>query len=261
MVSSGDRRVSGKHKFKRWVGSPGTAMAPSTSSPPSFNRSLLSGIHSTCHAYQILTPFYDRLQVREGEGPTDLALYHADSRLPSGLDPHCQVVRTSLAEELASGRYTTAVVRRLYKPLSPTKGALVKEFAALNAGKVAPIEPACSVLMANASGHATTAYERLACSEFVAMMLHLVGLVEPTDIPGEFMAIAPKGRVCGPPLGIKLDKPTVLSSDPVSPAHGSAKSSSSREPSLSPRSSAGSISGSHSPLPLVGSPRAVAAPP
>lgn len=143
--------------------------------------------------------------VRENPGPGGLALYHADD--PRGPDT-ARVVRAPLAAALRSGRYRLAVVRRLHHRLSPDREALVAQFAALNVGREAPRPPAPAlVLQANTAGASATAYEHLACSEFVATMLHLAGLVEPTKAPRDFAASDPKGHLVGPPICVKVAPP------------------------------------------------------
>ena len=71
-------------------------------------------------------------QVRDGAGPDALALYHADERAGSGT---VRVARRNFAEELRTGRYRLAVVRRLHRRLTPAQADLVREFAAANVGK------------------------------------------------------------------------------------------------------------------------------
>jgi len=173
--------------------------------------------------------------VHEDSSPGGLILYHADKKTSDGT---CrQVVGIPLEDALLSGHYSKAIVRRLHRPLSPSKVTLVQEFAHLNVGRVSPAESPASVLMANTSSTTSvaTAYERMGCSEFVAMMLHLIGVVEPTDIQREFLAITPKGRVFGPPHPLRL----ALS-------HNSHSNSGSDDVSPSPRSPA-SVTGGHTP--------------
>lgn len=116
-----------------------------------------------------------------------------------------RIAYTSLPEEFESGHYRLAIIRRLRKRLTPQQVTLIREFVTLNAGKVIEEDPSpSSVLMASTAPASTTAFERLSCSDFVAMMLHLVGLVEPTKNPHEFVATHRKGRLAGPPCSVKL---------------------------------------------------------
>ena len=109
-----------------------------------------------------------------------------------------------LGEELYSSNYRLAIVRRLRKPLSPEKTALVRDFVALNDGAIIPEQQRpSSVLMASASS-TTQAFEHLDCSDFVMMMLHLVGLVEPTQNPFEYVAADSRGRLLSSPVAIKV---------------------------------------------------------
>lgn len=130
-------------------------------------------------------------------------MYHADS--PSEVPGTVAITSASFQSELASGQHRAVVIRCLHKRLDAQQIELVNEFAALNVGKIVPVDqhPA-SILMANLNRATTTAYERLSCSEFVAMMLHLVGLVAPTGIRSEYAATHRKGRVVGPTLAIRL---------------------------------------------------------
>lgn len=140
--------------------------------------------------------------VREGPGVDGLALVHADENAGPGM---ARIVYASLAEEFECGQNRLAIIRRLRKRLTPQQVTLVREFVTLNAGKVIEEDPSpSSVLMASTAPATTTAFERLSCSDFVAMMLHLVGLVEPTNNPKEFVATHRKGRLAGPPCSVKL---------------------------------------------------------
>lgn len=88
------------------------------------------------------------MQVRDGAGPEGLALYHADERAGPGA---IRVARRNFADELRSGRYRLAVVRRLHRRLTPAQADLVREFAAMNVGKESRRAPApASVLQVGA---------------------------------------------------------------------------------------------------------------
>jgi hypothetical protein len=140
------------------------------------------------------------LQVRNGPGDDGLMVYHTDEPCNYGDATNSSSARTKvkgehLAAELSSGRYRLAVVRCLHRRLSDDQIALVKEYVALNEGKTFEDDShPSSILMASPSS-GSTAFERLCCSEFVAMMLHLIGAVAPTDIPFEYAATHPKGKL------------------------------------------------------------------
>lgn len=157
------------------------------------------------HRRHIFLPFIKRhssacLQVREGPGSDGLVLFHADEPAGPGT---ARVTRTSFAEELRTGRHRLAVVRRLHKRLSPAHADLVHQFATLNLGKTAPIPPhPASILQANTAGMTTTAYERLSCSDFVATMLQVAGVVERTGETRDYGATNSRGHVVGPPLNL-----------------------------------------------------------
>ncbi|GAB4819562.1 hypothetical protein N2152v2_006608 [Parachlorella kessleri] len=140
--------------------------------------------------------------VRDGLGADGLAVCHADRRTAGGSS---QVVRENLVELLSSGRYQVILVRRLCKRLGPDQRELAQEFVRLNLGKQAPTaaSPPATVLMQ--AHHYTGGCERLHCSEFVATMLHLVGLVEPSpDNPREYTATHPRGYVVQVPQPLRL---------------------------------------------------------
>ena len=142
------------------------------------------------------------MQVREGPGERGLMLYHSDECVGPGFS---KVAAVNLADELQHGNYRLAVVRRLRKRLTAEQTALVLEFTALNVGNIITEDQVpSSVLMASTGATPGAAFERFSCSEFVAMMLHLAGLVEPTDSPHEFVARDRKGRLVGPACLIKL---------------------------------------------------------
>ena len=140
--------------------------------------------------------------MREGPDVGGLALVHADESAGPGM---ARIAYTSLSEELDSGQYRLAIMRRLRKRLSPQKVTLVREFVNLNVGNIIEEDNSpSSVLMASTAPTSTTAFERLSCSAFVAMMLHLVGLADPTNNPHEFVAPDRKGRLAGPPCSLRL---------------------------------------------------------
>lgn len=135
---------------------------------------------------------------------SELLFYHADDPVPSAPEM-TRITGRSLTEELhTNSTYRLAIVRRLKTPLSPQKAALIQDFVALNNGAIIPEQqrPSC-VLMASSSP-TTQAFEHLDCSDFVMMMLHLVGLVEPTQNPFEYVASDSRGRLLAAPITIKL---------------------------------------------------------
>jgi hypothetical protein len=138
----------------------------------------------------------------------ELLLYHADDPVPSAPEM-TRITGRSLTDELhIDSSYRLAIFRRLKTPLSPQKTALIQDFVALNNGAVfLEQNHPSSVLMASSSS-TTQAFEHLECSDFVMMMLHLVGLVEPTQNPFEYVASDSKGRLLATPVSIKLKSNT-----------------------------------------------------
>ncbi len=135
-------------------------------------------------------------------------LYHADDPLPSA-PGMTRITGVSLTEELQNNStYRLAIVRRLRTPLSPQKVALIEDFVALNNGAVIPEQQRPSSVLMASSTSTTQAFEYLDCSDFVMMMLHLVGLVEPTQNPFEYVASDSRGRLLAPPVAIKLKSST-----------------------------------------------------
>jgi len=128
-------------------------------------------------------------------------LYHADNPVPAAPEM-TRITGRSLDEELFTNpSYRLAIFRRLKAPLSPQKIALIHNFIDLNNGAVILEQRhPSSVLMASS----TKAFEHLECSDFVMMMLHLVGLVEPTQNPFEYVTSNPRGRLLAAPVAIKL---------------------------------------------------------
>jgi hypothetical protein len=149
--------------------------------------------------------FLSKLQVRD-QTSGEVLLYHSDDCMPS-VPGTTQVIGRSLTEELNSN-YRLAIVRRLRTPLSPQKVALVHDFVALNNGSIIPEQCRPSSILMASSSSPTQSFERLDCSEFVTMMLHLVGLVEPTQNPFEYVSTDSKGRLLAPPISIKLKSPS-----------------------------------------------------
>ena len=196
--------------------------------------------------------------MREGNGIDGLFLYHADARAGNGT---ARVVRVPFQAELRSGRYRTAVVRRLHRPLASPQAALVAEFAEINEGRVSvdDQEGPCGILMANTSGSISSAYERLSCSEFVAMMLHVAGLVERTDVPRQYAAMGMRGMVLGAPYGLNLRSEDGSSSSPTAVTASSAGRAGRFDRSPSSRSS-GDTSTSNG-TPTSTSPRNTGVPP
>lgn len=139
-------------------------------------------------------------------------VYHTDEPCSNDVsDSSPARVRTkvkgeNLASELSSGRYRLAVVRCLHRRLTDDQVALVKEFVALNEGKTFDDDPQPSSILMASSSSGSTAFERLCCSEFVAMMLHLVGAVAPTDIPFEYAATHAKGKLIRSTMVLQLTK-------------------------------------------------------
>jgi hypothetical protein len=150
-----------------------------------------------------------KLQVRHNSihsnGDGNLLLYHSDTPVPSA-PGMTRITGRSLTEELGTNSsYRLAIVRRLKTPLSAQKTALIEEFVALNNGAIIPEQQRpSSVLMASSSSSPTQAFEHLECSDFVMMMLHLVGLVEPTSNPFEYVASDSRGRLLTAPITIKF---------------------------------------------------------
>ena len=143
-------------------------------------------------------------QVREGPG--EFLFYHSDDyTVKPGL---ARISCSSLADELRNGKHRLAIARRLSKPLTPQKQSLVEEFATLNIGKIfADDAPPVSLIMAarcQTSGPTAAAFDRLSLSQFVAMMLAVVGVAVSTNVPGEYAAADRKGRALGAPILLKM---------------------------------------------------------
>ncbi|KAK2076554.1 hypothetical protein QBZ16_005314 [Prototheca wickerhamii] len=101
------------------------------------------------------------------------------------------------------GRFTQAVVRQLRVRLSPDQRDLLHEYVQLNLGKRS-VTTTASVQMTGGLV-VPRGDERLRCSEFVALMLHLLGLAEP-DMPASFtyLATAGAGQLLHPPRDVEL---------------------------------------------------------
>lgn len=143
------------------------------------------------------------MQIREDPGLEGLYLVYADESAGPGM---AKVTCSPFIHVLKSGDYKLAIIRRLRKPLSPEKIALVREFVALNTGTIIQDDPdPITVLMASTSATVSAiGAEQFACTDFVAVMLRLVGLVEPTSNPHQYVATHKKGRLAGPPFPLKL---------------------------------------------------------
>lgn len=140
--------------------------------------------------------------MRRGSGAAGVLFCHAD--LVSGPDGVRRVAAEPLAELLASGHFTQAVARQLRVTLTPDQRDLLSEFVSLNLGKRS-VTTTASVCMTAGSPLIPRGTERLLCSEFVALMLHLLGLAEP-DMPASFtyIATAASGQLLHPP--VRLDQ-------------------------------------------------------
>ena len=109
----------------------------------------------------------------------------------------------SLLPPSPPGRFTQAVVRQLRVRLSPDQRDLLHEYVQLNLGKRS-VTTTASVQMTGGLV-VPRGDERLRCSEFVALMLHLLGLAEP-DMPASFtyLATAGAGQLLHPPRDVEL---------------------------------------------------------
>lgn len=90
------------------------------------------------------------------------------------------------------------MVRQLRVKLTPDQRDLLNEYTQLNIGKRS-VTTMAAVQMTGSSV-IPRGDERLLCSEFVALMLHLLGLAEP-DMPASFtyIATASNGQLLFPP--------------------------------------------------------------
>ena len=94
-------------------------------------------------------------------------------------------------------------MRQLRVRLSPDQRDLLHEYVQLNLGKRS-VTTTASVQMTGGLV-VPRGDERLRCSEFVALMLHLLGLAEP-DMPASFtyLATAGAGQLLHPPRDVEL---------------------------------------------------------
>ena len=221
MFSFADGSTSSKYLFKAphgWaqaakVGFLVCILSPTALGDPTHRQDLTT----------VAPPFTKKIeQVRNAPGLEGLTLFHSDDT--TGGPEHNRIVSIPLAEELSfrgvgggagvgaagGGATRLAFVRRLRTRLTPTQESLVKEFALLNVNNVIEGDASPRILLM-ASPHATpasSAFERFSVSEFVVMMLFVVGLVEQASSPQQsFIAAADKkGRLFGPPIPIKVSK-------------------------------------------------------
>lgn len=95
------------------------------------------------------------------------------------------------------------MVRQLRVKLTPDQRDLLNEYVQLNLGKRS-VTTTASVQMTGGLV-SPRGDERLRCSEFVALMLHLLGLAEP-DMPASFtyLATAGSGQLLHPPRDVEM---------------------------------------------------------